>query len=108
MVESRDPASAGEVLGDPDPTGMVTPTLRDAVGWYETAWHHRLMAEAPVGDDLTRPHGELIGPARTAFCPNLAAEVAALTAEALVRFGPPARPVIGPIGTNDQTAKLES
>jgi hypothetical protein len=49
-----------------------------------------------VCDHLVRPHGEFAGPARKAFCTNLAADVAALTAEALVRFGA-ARPPITPI-----------
>jgi hypothetical protein len=34
-----------------------------------------------------RPHGDFAGPARKAFCTNIAADVAALTAEALCRFG---------------------
>src|SRR5262245_2857150 len=28
----------GELLGDPDPTGAVTPALRAAVTWYQAAW----------------------------------------------------------------------
>src|SRR6188472_4343478 len=27
----------GELLGDPDPTGAVTPALRDAITWYGDA-----------------------------------------------------------------------
>src|SRR5215475_2202446 len=27
----------GELLGDPDPTGAVTPALREAVAWYQAA-----------------------------------------------------------------------
>src|SRR5688572_27364690 len=84
----------GELLGDPDPTGMVTPALREAVTWYQRAWRDRLMANQPdiVCNNLVRPHGDFMGPARKAFCTNLAADVAALTAEALVRFAakPPA------------------
>ena len=79
----------GELLGDPDPTGAVTPALREAVTWYQDAWLTRLRANNPdiVCDHLVRPHGDFMGPARKAFCTNLAAEVAALTAEALCRFG---------------------
>jgi hypothetical protein len=86
----------GELLGDPDPTGMVTPALREAVTWYQAAWRARMMADQPdiICDNLVRPHGDFTGAARKAFCTNLAAEVAALTAEALVRFGPITRPVI--------------
>jgi hypothetical protein len=41
-----------------------------------------------VCNNLTRPLGDFRGPARAAFCTNLAAQVAEITAEALVRFGP--------------------
>jgi hypothetical protein len=87
----------GELLGDPDPTGQVTPTLRAAVSWYQDAWKQRLVPEQPdiICDHLVRPHGEFTGPARKAFCTNLAAEVAALTAEALCRFAPK-RPELPP------------
>jgi hypothetical protein len=79
----------GELLGDPDPTGAVTPALRAAVSWYQDAWLSRLRANNPdiVCDHLVRPHGDFVGPQRTQFCTNLAADVAALTAEALCRFG---------------------
>ena len=90
----------GELLGDPSPIGTVTPALRAAVGWYQEAWHGRMFAKqaAPdiVCDTLVRPHGDFLGPARKAFCTNLAADVAALTAEALCRFGA-ARPEIKPL-----------
>ncbi len=78
----------GELLGDPSPVGAVTPELRDAVSWYQTAWQQRLMPDKPdiICDNLVRPHGDFMGPARKAFCTNLAADVAALTAEALCRF----------------------
>src|ERR1700760_1158096 len=33
----------GELLGDPDPGGAVTPQLRDAVTWYQDAWRTRIM-----------------------------------------------------------------
>jgi hypothetical protein len=79
----------GELLGDPSPTGAVTAQLRDAVSWYQDAWLTRIRHGEPdiVCDHLVRPHGDFMGPARKAFCTNLAAEVAALTAEALCRFG---------------------
>jgi hypothetical protein len=93
----------GELLGDPDPTGAVTPSLRAAVAWYQDAWHKRLVPDFPSGpdiicDNLVRPHGDFAGPARKAFCTNLAADVAALTAEALCRFAS-ARPTITPVKT---------
>ena len=79
----------GEVLGDPDPTGGVTDALRAAVVWYQDAWKRRIdRGSSPdiVCNNLTRPLGDFRGPARARFCTNLAAEVAALTAEAIVRF----------------------
>ena len=93
----------GELLGDPDPTGAVTPALRAAVTWYQSAWQARLMQNEPdiVCDNLVRRHGEFSGLARKAFCTNLAAEVAALTAEALCRFAP-ARPAIIPPGGDEE------
>ena len=85
----------GELLGDPDPIGAVTPALRAAVTWYQVAWRDRLVPNEPdiVCDNLVRRHGDFAGPARKAFCTGLAAEVAALTAEALCRFAP-SRPTI--------------
>jgi hypothetical protein len=85
----------GELLGDPDPTGGVTPALRAAVAWYQDAWLARMRGGNPdiVCDHLVRPHGDFAGAPRKAFCTNLAADVAALTAEALCRFGT-ARPEI--------------
>jgi hypothetical protein len=79
----------GELLGDPEPTGAVTPALREAVAWYQDAWLTRLRGGNPdiVCDHLVRPHGDFMGPARKHFCTNIAADVAALTAEALCRFG---------------------
>ena len=87
----------GELVGDPDPTGMVTPALREAVIWYQRAWPRRVdRGDSPdiVCNNLVRRHGEFMGPARKAFCTSLAAEVAALTAEALVRFAPHLAPPI--------------
>ena len=90
----------GEVLGDPDPTGAVTDVLRTAITWYQSLVPTRIDRGASpdfICNNLTRPHGDFRGPARAAFCTNIAAEVAALTAEALVRFAPAAAPAIAPI-----------
>lgn len=88
----------GELLGDPDPIGAVTPGLRAAITWYGEAWQRRLLPDEPdvICDHLVRRRGDFAGPARKAFCTNLAAETAALTAEALCRFAD-ARPEITPI-----------
>lgn len=89
----------GELLGDPDPGGAVTPALRAAVTWYQAAWQRTRFPDEPqpdiTCDRLVRPHGDFLGPARKQFCTNLAADVAALTAEALCRFAP-ARPPLAP------------
>nr|HEX4315055.1 hypothetical protein [Kofleriaceae bacterium] len=100
----------GELLGDPDPRGMVTPALRDAVVWYQAAWKRLRFADDPqpaapdiTCDRLVRPHGEFTGPARKAFCTSLAADVAALAAEALCRFAPAARPAIVPVRPDEES-----
>lgn len=82
----------GELLGDPDPTGSVTEELRDAMTWYQARVSERIeMGSSPdlVCNNLTRPLGDFFGPERARFCTNLAARIAELTAEALVRFAPP-------------------
>jgi len=83
-------------------TGVVTPALRAAITWYGEAWQHRIVPGEPdiVCDHLVRRHGDFAGPARKAFCTNLAAEVAALTAEALCHFAD-APPEITPIAEGD-------
>jgi hypothetical protein len=86
----------GELLGDPDPTGAVTDTLREAIVWYQDAWHRRIdLGASPdiVCNNLTRPHGDFRGPARMQFCTHLASEVAAIAAEALVRFSDTRPPI---------------
>ncbi|MBE7451038.1 MAG: hypothetical protein HS111_19740 [Kofleriaceae bacterium] len=90
----------GEALGDPDPTGARrSPALRDAITWLQAVAPTRLRLGAPplVCAMLVRPLGDFAGPRRKAFCTNLAAEVAALTAEALCRFGAAAAPPITPV-----------
>jgi hypothetical protein len=81
----------GELLGDPDPGGGVTAPLRAAITWYQHAHAARVdRGGAPdlVCNNLVRPLGDFAGPRRKAFCTALAAEVAALAAEAFVRFAP--------------------
>jgi hypothetical protein len=89
----------GELLGDPDPTGAVTPELRAAIAWFQHAWLDRVRGGDPdiVCDHLVRPRGDFAGAMRKTFCTALAADVAALAAEALCRFAPARRPPIHPI-----------
>jgi hypothetical protein len=96
----------GELLGDPDPTGAVTPALRAAVTWYQEAADRIDRGGAPdtICNNLVRPLGDFAGPRRKAFCTSIAAEVAALTAEALCRFGDAAAP---PINTAAAAAPAE-
>jgi len=84
-------AVLGELLGDPDPTGSVTPALREAMIWYQEQVSQRIdKGESPdlICNNLTQPLGDFRGARRHSFCTELAAEVAALTAEAVIRFGP--------------------
>ncbi len=76
----------GEFLGDPDPTGTVTPALRAAM----TRYLARVEAELDRGssptlicNDMTAPHGEFMGPARHRFCTAVVGQVAQLVDEAL-------------------------
>ncbi len=81
----------GELLGDPDPTGQVTDRLRAAMEWYQAAWKQRIdRGGVPdiVCNNLVRRFDDFRGPARAAFCTSLAEQVAALVAEALIRFAP--------------------
>lgn len=81
----------GEILGDPDPTGAVTPALAAAMADYARLWPLRLQRGA-VQDSiacsaLTGQFESFQSPARAAFCTRLAADVAALVAEVLLRHG---------------------
>lgn len=93
----------GELLGDPDPAGAVTPWLREAVTWYQAEVQKRIdIGSSPdiVCNNLTGQFGAFQSQARMEFCTNLAAQVAALTAEAIVRFAPEGFELsITPIGT---------
>ena len=58
--------------------------------WYQREAAQRIDRQgAPdvVCNSLVRRFADFGGPERQAFCTNLAAEVAALTAEALLRWG---------------------
>ncbi len=69
----------GEFLGDPEPTGKVTPALRVAMHEYEARIASELARGASpdlVCNNLTAPHGEFMGLARHRFCTALVAQVA--------------------------------
>jgi hypothetical protein len=80
----------GELLGDPDPTGKVTPALRTAMQRYLARVHAELdRGDSPtiVCNDMTAPHGDFTGPARHAFCTRVVAQVAQLVDETLREHG---------------------
>lgn len=81
----------GQLLGDPDPTGAVTPALREAAEEYRRRWATELFARVGnpdiVCNHLTEPHGDFLGPARKSFCTGLTATVAALVAEIALKHG---------------------
>lgn len=84
----------GELLGDPDPTGAVTAALRAAIACVAAAAAiDRGASPDVICDNLVRPLGDFAGPRRRAFCTSLAAQVAALTAEALCRFAAAPPPI---------------
>ena len=87
----------GELLGDPDPTGQVTPVLREAMAELERGWPQRLdrgdaEGEGMICNTLTAPFADFRGDARHRFCTRLATDMAELVAEILVRRGVPLDP----------------
>ena len=80
----------GEFLGDADPTGKVTPQLREAMTTYLARVESELdRGPSPtlICNDLTAPHGEFMGPARHHFCTALVGQVAQLVDEILREHG---------------------
>jgi hypothetical protein len=80
----------GEFLGDPDPTGKVTPDLRAAMLAYDDRIASELdRGAAPdlVCNHLTAPHGDFMGPARHHFCTALVGQVAGIVDELLRAHG---------------------
>lgn len=86
----------GELFGDPDPAGAVTPVLREAVAFYRARVRERLPGPAPgstalypICNDLTGParFAQFASPERLGFCTSLVAEVAATVAETALAHG---------------------
>jgi hypothetical protein len=78
----------GEILGDPEPTGPVTPELREAVARYRATIRGRLdHAPDTSCNDRTAGHGPFPGVLRHGYCTALAADVAAAVAEVLWDLG---------------------
>jgi hypothetical protein len=80
----------GEFLGDPDPTGKLTPELARAMKIYMQRVHEELdrgSSPSLVCNDMTAPHGDFGGPARHRFCTRVVAQVAQLVDEVLQGAG---------------------
>lgn len=84
----------GEVFGDPDPTGAVTPTLRAAMTDYEGRWPSAIdRGDAEGGprdvicNTLTGQFAEFRSAERHGFCTALATEVATAVAEVILAHG---------------------
>jgi hypothetical protein len=82
----------GELLGDPDPTGPVTPALREALTRYRDEVDRRLR-RGPGGtftcNDLLVPFPDFQGEPRQLHCTTLAAEVAEVAAGIALDLGAP-------------------
>ncbi len=80
----------GEFLGDPDPTGKVTPQLRAGMQRYLDRVDRELDRGASatlICNDMTAPHGEFMGETRHRFCTHVVAQVAQLVDETLREQG---------------------
>jgi hypothetical protein len=80
----------GEFLGDPSPTGAVTPALVEASKTYQSRLDTELdRGSSPdlICNSMTAPHGDFKGPARHAFCTSVVAQVAQLVDETLREHG---------------------
>jgi len=80
----------GEFLGDPSPTGPVTPALVAASQAYQARVEAELdRGPAPdlICNSMTAPHGDFRGPDRHAFCTQVVAQVAQLVDETLRAHG---------------------
>ena len=82
----------GQMLGDPDPTGGVTPALSAAMQDFEELWKDRIeTGDAPadtiICNDLTGQFQKFRSSERAQFCTTIAAMVASICAEVALRHG---------------------
>lgn len=80
----------GELLGDPDPTGAVTPALRSAMDAYLAAVRVRVRRGASatlVCNDLTGQFPVFLSDDRLSFCTDIVVVVAGALAEVLLDHG---------------------
>ncbi len=88
----------GELLGDRDPAGPVTPALRAAIERYRAEAARRVNSGGAAStscDDLVRPFPAFQSEARAAFCTDVSATIAEIVAEILIDAGVALEP--GPI-----------
>ncbi len=80
----------GELLGDPDPTGAPTDTLRTAAARYRAGLQTRVEGALDTPCNArTAPCGAFDGAARKAMCTALAGAVAETVATTLEEVGAP-------------------
>jgi hypothetical protein len=80
----------GEIFGDPDPSGPVTPALREAVVYYQAAITARVdRGGSPtiICNDLTQRFQDFKSEERHHFCTGIAATVAEVLAETILKYG---------------------
>ncbi|BDG04097.1 C-GCAxxG-C-C family protein [Anaeromyxobacter oryzae] len=80
----------GEIFGDPDPTGAVTPLLREAMMRYRAAIAARLPtggARSEICNDLVARFPVFQSEERASFCTGLAATVAEIVAGIVLELG---------------------
>ena len=80
----------GELLGDPDPTGAVTPALREAMTAYLAAVRARVdrrESRTFVCNDLTGQFPDFGSEERLSFCTAIVVTVAEAVAEVLAAHG---------------------
>jgi hypothetical protein len=79
----------GELLGPDSPTAPPGDRLREAILYYQARWREIQQSAGwpdTICNTLTRPLGDFFGESRTGFCTTLAADVAAVVAETLIRM----------------------
>jgi hypothetical protein len=80
----------GELFGDPEPTGAVTPVLRQAMVKYQQEITRRLdRGGAPdiLCNSLTRRFASFVSEERLGYCTSIAALVAEVLAEVILDHG---------------------
>ncbi len=82
----------GELFGDPDPTGAVTPLLREAMTRYRDAIAARLDTggvRSQICNDLVARFPAFQSEERASFCTGLAATIAEIVAQIVIDLGGP-------------------